>query len=197
MSQPDAKPDLEMLQVRITRAERETFEAASPNGKAATEIMRRAREYQAGAAGTPERAIGDLAALVAGRAIAALRMLSSEDIEEGWDPHEEFMRDSNRYRLLAMVRDALAKAFNEIGAQFADPPEPDVLTAITYDLAKRLHTQTKRDPEGRLLARIGQALGLEIGMPAENLARQQAGAPLLKPAARKKDPMAITDTEKE
>jgi hypothetical protein len=142
-----------LIQLRISPDERDELrDAGTIAGRSLpNEIMHRLGEYLRGDPGSPERAIGDLAAMITARANDQLALYPLAE-GEGHVP-----------QLLAVVRDAMTIALNGLGAieaPFGDKDFP-VPMGITWDLPGRMKTPSESDetPEGKKLARIGKALG--------------------------------------
>jgi hypothetical protein len=80
---------------------------------------------------------------------------------------------ARRSEILALTRDAMVKVLADLGAASSVPTsavpdeaevaEPEMVAGITFDLAKKIRAPRENDdtPEGRLLARVGKALGVQ------------------------------------
>jgi hypothetical protein len=205
-----------LIQLRISPEERDELkDAGTRAGRSLpNEILYRLGEYRRGSPGGVDRAIGDLAAVIAGRADATLSDLFGNprvtlirneardstgvllnvsadfaDPQGMFDVVSGIPRDfaAGRYRrnfadpkmaarrseILALTRDAMVKVFDDLGAASAVPTSgahdaaevtgPDMVAGITFDLTKKIRTPRQDDdtPEGRVLARIGKALGVQ------------------------------------
>ena len=197
-----------LIQLRISSDERDELrDAGARAGRSLpNEILYRLGEYRRGSPGEIDRAIGDLAAIIARRADATLSdlfgnpalnvsvdfadlggMSDVSGIRRGVAALAGFLDQVGGYRrdfanpkmaarrseILALTRDAMVKVFDDLGAASSVPtsavPEeaevtgPDMVAGITFDLAKKIRAPRENDdtPEGRLLARVGKALGVQ------------------------------------
>lgn len=155
MGKPGRKPvEREIIQLRVSPEDFADLKrgAVEHGWSVPMEVRDRLNKFRVGGFGFDE-AIGELAAIVARRAQEAPVWYGAAEGEPD-------------YRLLGIVRDALAAALTKLGAvDSGDLAEMTV--GITYDLAQRIRGQNPgdSDPEGQRLARIGRALGFRKAEP--------------------------------
>lgn len=153
----------DIIQLRVSPKEFEILKkAAETSGRS---VPAEVRHRLALTDFRPNQAIGDLATIIAERADDALYQLFGPAEEWLPDTTQEDADEGRRRDWLATTREALVKVLNDLGAS-EQPPASDqmtpaeLVTGITWDLATRAKTRTgKDDAEGRILARIGEALG--------------------------------------
>lgn len=157
MNKPGRKPvEREIIQLRVSPEDfADLTRSALDHGRSVpAEVRERLRQYRVGEAGF-DRAIGDLAAIVARRAQEAPIWYGAAEGEPD-------------FRLLGIVRDAFYAALTDLGA-IDSSDLGNVTVGITFDLAKRIKEPSPSDatPEGQNLARIGRALSFEKAEPAK------------------------------
>jgi hypothetical protein len=157
------EPDKVLVGLRISPEDRDELKAA---GKLAgrslpNEILYRLQAFRAPAIGV-EHAIGDLAALIARRVEGELASYWFAPTTRG-----DVRTASNDYlpQLLAATRDAMTIALNALGAadEWIGGTEFPIATGVTWDLPAKIKKPSTTDDsaEGKILARIGAALGLQ------------------------------------